>query len=70
MSNTAGRHFLRSLRFRYGLVLLAVIAGAGYFFWDSHQTHILEYLPLVLALGLCVGMHAFMHGGHGGNSKD
>ena len=70
MSNTVGPSFLQSLRFRYGLVLLALIAAAGYLFWDSHQTHILEYLPLVLGLGLCLGMHAFMHGGHGGKSKD
>jgi hypothetical protein len=24
-------------------------------------------LPLILILGLCVGMHFFMHGSHGGD---
>jgi hypothetical protein len=26
----------------------------------------LGYLPLILLLGVCGGMHFFMHGGHGG----
>jgi hypothetical protein len=30
----------------------------------------LGYLPLVLFLGVCVGMHFFMHGGHGGHGGD
>jgi hypothetical protein len=30
----------------------------------------LGYLPLVLLLGVCGGMHFFMHGGHGGHGGD
>ena len=62
MSDDNHPPFFRSLRFRYG----------GYFLWAEHQAHIIGYLPLILILGLCGGMHFFMHGGHGGhgNGKD
>jgi len=63
-SNNHGlRQFLLS---RSGLVLVGFFAVAGYFLWAEHQAHILGYLPLILILGLCLGMHSFMHGGHGG----
>ena len=58
------RQFLFS---RSGLVLIGFLAIAGYFLWQEHAAHILGYLPLILVLGLCVGMHFFMHGGHGGH---
>ncbi len=58
--------FFGSLRFRYGLGLLVFLAIAGFFLGEEHQAHILGYLPLILILGVCVGMHFFMHGGHGG----
>ena len=66
MPEPSGPRFFSSLRFRYGLVLAGFLAIAGYFLWAEHQVHILGYLPLILILGLCVGMHFFMHGGHGG----
>ncbi|WP_081649622.1 DUF2933 domain-containing protein [Fodinicurvata sediminis] len=44
-------------------VLLAI--GAGWL-WIDHRVHILAALPLLLPLLLCVGMHFFMHRGHGG----
>jgi len=40
------------------------LAIGAYFLWTEHQAHIIEFLPWVLVLG-CVGMHLFMHGGHG-----
>ena len=44
---------------------LAVFLGiGGYFLWTEHRAHVIEYLPWILLLG-CVGMHMFMHGGHG-----
>jgi uncharacterized membrane protein len=52
---------------RSGVVLLGFLAVAGYFLWEEHAAHLLGYLPLILILGLCLGMHAFMHGGHGGH---
>jgi hypothetical protein len=62
--NRGLRQFLSS---RVGLVMLGFLAVAGYFLWQEHEAHILSYLPLILALGLCLGMHLFMHGGHGGH---
>lgn len=58
--------FFKSLRFRYGLGLLVFLGVAGFFLWQEHQAHILGSLPLILILGACVGMHFFMHSGHGG----
>ena len=52
---------------RSGMVLLGFLAVAGYFLWEEHAAHILGYLPLILILGLCVAMHFFMHGSHGGD---
>tara|TARA_R110001606_G_scaffold265329_1_gene414382 strand:- start:93 stop:335 length:243 start_codon:yes stop_codon:yes gene_type:complete len=58
------RNFIFS---RSGLVLLGFLAVAGFFLWQEHEAHIIGYLPLILLLGLCGGMHFFMHGGHGGS---
>lgn len=49
-----------------GLVLAGFLALGGYFLWTEHQAHVLDYLPLIVFLGLCLGMHFFMHGSHGG----
>jgi len=65
MSNQNNPPFFQSLRFRYGVGLLFFLAVAGYFLWQEHSVHILGNLPLILILGACVGMHFFMHGGHG-----
>ncbi len=59
-----------SLRVRYGLTLLVFLAVAGFLLWEEHQAHILGSLPLLLLLGACVGMHFFMHGGHGREHED
>ena len=40
------------------------LAIGAYFLWTEHQAHVIEFLPWVLILA-CVGMHLFMHGGHG-----
>lgn len=40
---------------------LVIIA---YFLWSEHRAHVFEYLPIGLLLA-CVGMHFFMHRGHG-----
>ncbi len=66
MSSEYNSSFFHSLRFRYGLGLAVFLAIAGYFLWEEHEAHILGNLPLILILGACVGMHLFMHGGHGG----
>ncbi len=66
MTRTNDTGFFASLRFRYGLALIGFLAIAGYFLWEEHEVHILGYLPWILILGACAGMHLFMHGGHGG----
>ncbi len=51
---------------RSGLALIGFLAVAGFFLWQEHSAHLLGYLPLILILGACLGMHFFMHGGQGG----
>ena len=67
MPATNQNGFFGSLRFRYGLVLIGFLAIAGYLLWEEHEAHILDYLPVALILGVCLGMHFLMHGGHGGS---
>ena len=52
-----------------GMTLCVFLAVAGVLLWMEHRAHILEYLPVLLLL-VCVGMHLFMHRGHGGHSRD
>jgi len=75
MSDDNQPSFFNSLRFRYGLGLVFFLIVGGYFLWAEHEAHILGYLPVILILGLCGGMHFFMHGSHGnhgghGNSNN
>ncbi len=65
MSNQNNPPFFQSLRFRYGVGLLFFLAVAGFFLWEEHNVHIMENSVLILILGACIGMHLFMHGGHG-----
>ena len=69
MPQTRDPGFFNSLRFRYGLGLAVFLGAAGYLLWDEHEAHILGYLPLILILGACLGMHFFMHGSHGGHGS-
>ena len=69
MPQTRDPGFFNSLRFRYGLGLAVFLGAAGYLLWDEHEAHILGYLPLILILGACLGMHFFMHGSHGGQGS-
>jgi hypothetical protein len=50
-----------------GFALCVFLAIAGVFLWLEHRAHILGALPLLLPLLICVGMHFFMHRGHGGH---
>ena len=65
MSSESNPSFFHSLRFRYGLGLLFFLAVGGFFLWEEHKTPILDNSILILIVGACVGMHFFMHGGHG-----
>ena len=55
---------------RTGIALVAFLAIAGFLLWEEHEAHILGALPLILLLAVCLGMHSFMHGGHGGHGRD
>lgn len=61
-----GRGFVTS---RANAVLLVFLAVGGFYLVSEHWAHLLGVGPLVLLLGLCIGMHVFMHGGHGGHAK-
>lgn len=53
-------------RSRAGLVLIGFLAIAGLMLAYEHRVHILTGNGLLAVLLLaCIGMHFFMHGGHG-----
>ena len=54
-------------RSRTKIPIAVFLAIGAYFLWTEHQAHVIEFLPWVLVIA-CVGMHLFMHGGHGKNS--
>ncbi|MEL6204132.1 MAG: DUF2933 domain-containing protein [Pseudomonadota bacterium] len=53
---------------RTGLVLIVFLVVGGALLAFEHRAHLFVGSgPLVLLLLLCVGMHFFMHWGHGGH---
>jgi len=51
---------------RSGMVLITFLAVAGLLLAYEHRVHIFTGSGILIALlALCVGMHMFMHGGHG-----
>ena len=55
---------------RASVALWVLLAAAGLLLVLEHRAHLVGYLPLILILSVCVGMHFFMHGGHGGRGAD
>jgi hypothetical protein len=56
-------------RLRLGTVLIGFLAIAGLLLVYEHRIHIITGNGVLIALlVLCVGMHVFMHSGHGGHS--
>jgi peptidoglycan/LPS O-acetylase OafA/YrhL len=56
---------------RAGLTLVAFLAVAGLLLAYEHRVHLFTgSWALIVLLGLCVIMHAFMHGGHGSHGGD
>ena len=54
-------------RSRTGIALIAFLSVAGLLLAYEHRVHIFSgYGVLIVLLALCVGMHLFMHGSHGG----
>ncbi|MEP0322631.1 DUF2933 domain-containing protein [Bauldia litoralis] len=56
--------------FRANLALLVFLAVGGFYLVSEHWAHLLGAGPLLLLLGLCIGMHFFMHGGHAAGNDD
>ena len=57
-------------RSRAGIYLIVALAGGGLLLGYEPRVHLLgSGLLIWLPLLLCVGMHFFMHGGHGGHGK-
>ncbi len=57
------------LRSPTGMAVCIVVAGLGVALAFEHRVHLLASLPLLLPLAICVGMHVFMHRGHGGKGQ-
>lgn len=58
------------LRSRSAIVLVAFLAIAGLMLTYEHRVHIFTGNRILIALlALCVGMHFFMHRGHGGHGS-
>ena len=51
-----------------GLSVFLVIGGVLLVF--EHRAHIFGASPLLLLLGVCIGMHFLMHRGHGSHGDD
>ncbi len=50
------------------IVMYATIGIIAYFLVTEHRAHLAGFLPYSL-LFLCLLMHFFMHGGHGGDNN-
>lgn len=55
------------LRSPTGIALCVFLTVGGVFLWIEHRAHVFGALPLLLPLLICIGMHFFMHRGHGGH---
>ncbi len=51
---------------RYSIGLIVMGGIAAYFLLSEHRAHFFAALPFLLLLA-CMGMHVFMHRGHGGH---
>lgn len=55
-------------RSRGAVVLLVFLAVVGLLLGYEHRAHVFTQTGFLIGLlALCVGMHFFMHGGHGGD---
>lgn len=52
-----------------GKVLTVATALAALAFVNRHWDIVAGWLPLLLPLLICLGMHKLMHGGHGGGHR-
>lgn len=56
---------------RTGLVFVGFLAVAALLLAYEHRMHLFSGSgSLILILAVCIGMHLFMHHGHGGDKND
>ncbi len=61
-------HGIKRFRFWLPVSIFAVLIGV--FLLLEHRSHIPNnYVFVAAILGLCIGMHFFMHGSHSGHSN-
>ena len=54
------------MKSRGGVVLVAFLAVGGFLLAYEHRVHIFTGNGILIGLlAVCIGMHVFMHGGHG-----
>jgi len=57
-------------RFRFWLAVGIFAVFIGFLLLFEHRSHIPnDYIFVAVILGICIGMHFFMHGAHGGHSN-
>ena len=68
MPQGGGGHARPFFATRAGIALTVFLIAVGFLLLFEHQAHIPgDYYLLGLILAFCVGIHLFMHGGHGGD---
>jgi len=63
-TDTDTYHYRNRSPRRANIVLIGFLLIGGYYLVTEHRAHLVGFLPLLLPLALCLGMHFFMHG-HG-----
>lgn len=63
-----GKHGRRFFASPVNIVLLVFLGVGGFYLLSEHRAHLLGAGPLIILLGLCIVMHFFMHGSHGGHA--
>ena len=64
LSDTDTHHHRNGAARRANVVLIGFLLIGGYYLVTEHRAHLVGFLPLLLPLAFCLGMHIFMHG-HG-----
>ncbi len=65
IASTEKRNLKQMITSPTGLGIASLVALGGYLVWDSYPAQVAVNLSLILILGVCFGMHFFMHGSHG-----
>lgn len=63
-----GKHGRRFFASPANIALMVFLGVGGFYLLSEHRAHLIGAGPLIILLGLCVVMHFFMHGSHGGHA--